>query len=330
MIYNENGMIITNRKSIVYIGEETIDLSYFYMICESAPYQSEKFRNLMKDIRKDIEECDNDNLINKIDKGMFLSKKIQNMMKKIGMILTIIGTGTLIISIELRSLLFLSISALSIIIGRLLDHIASKPSKEQHLLDIALEAIGYLDKTITNRNLPDEVREKALPLARKLTVKFNKCKEALNGNRWFDQCDWGISSEVLFQKRMVYFNNDITNTEYEKNKEKWDNIVRQMDNAFPKALNDIAGRIKKDYSDNENVSKLSVKDIVNALACYSATMVIKGSIISISALCCEKDAIDSNIKNIPIVLGRVIKIDLEYIDGKITWDYYDTKMRSYE
>lgn len=331
MVYNENGIMISKGKNVCIIGEEVIDMRVLEsVLTEAAPYNSDKFKKIMDDIKSDIEACDNDNIKGMKDKGSFLSEKIKRIITNINAVIGISASmgGVAILQSNAKLALLLSgLGAATLILASIIE---SKPSKERHLLDTANEAIKYFDSIASNKKLPDSVREKAMEQARRLAVKVKKCELALQGERWFDQYDWGISSDILFQNRMVYFADDITNTKYEENKTQWDNVVKQMNTMFPKILKDVAKQIKKDYKNVETVAALSESDIVNALGCYAASMNTENSRIFVIAMCCEKDAYDNSYKDIPVVLGKVIKIDIRYNDGKITWEYYETKMKSYQ
>lgn len=333
MIYNENGALI--NKSFVTIGGEKLDMSVFnnLYIHEDAT-NNEKFNKLMEEIKQDINECDDENIKNIKIKGPFLSQKIKKILFAASAIFGIASLpGWMKLSVDAEygfaNVKIFILSSLLTIACALLARISAFPRKEMKHIQAAEEVVRFYDKIASNKSLPDSVREKAMEDARKLAVKINKAKAALNGNKWWEQVDWGISSDILLQNVMVYFGQDVTNTKYESNKAYYDSIIKEINSKYQKIMKDISKRIKDDYKTNNNIIALTADDIYNALGIYAADMFIVGQKVIVYAYVCEKDSFDKSAKNIPVVLGKVFKVQFIYENNKLSYDYFETNMRTY-
>lgn len=338
MIYNEYGTVVTTKKKrFVSIGEEICDMLMFeQVLLEDKILDDPKLKSLLNDISKDIEECDNSEITKQKDAGKFMAEKTKRLMITISKVINLASGGVAIGVYLLDGRLVTQAIAFVIQLGALITQyvVMGKPTKESNLLDVAHKVVRWYDENIANNpNISESDKEKLMEKARKLMVKVNKAEEAISkrNKRWYETFEWGISSDVRFQKKFCYFNGDISNQKYEENKETWDKAVKKADSMWPKIIKDIAKQIKRDCSStNPNVQHLSENDIVNALGIYDTVLAIDGSRVSLMVYVVEKDAIDRTLTGVPTVLGRAIKVEI-YItnDGNVTWQYFITQMSSY-
>lgn len=329
MIYNENGILV--NRSFITIDGERFDMGFFKESCiHEDVASSDKFKKLMDDIKKEVEECDDENLKKQKCKGVFLSIKI----KKILAIASLIPAGASLVNLALMDsginpLKNFIIGVLFGLTSLLLAAISTFPRKEMKLIYTADDVVRYYDKLTHDESLSDKVRENAMEKARKLAVKINKARQALAGNPWWENVDWGISSDILLKNRYVYFTNNITNTYYEENKEYMDSAIREINKNYDKIMKIISKKIKTDYKTNSNITALTADDIYNALGIYAADIALNGQKITVNAYICEKDSFDKSAKNIPVVLGKVIRVQFIYANNKLSYDYFETDMRTY-
>lgn len=341
MIYNEYGTVITTtkKKRFVSIGEEQIDMLMFeQVLLEDKILDDPKLKSLLDDISKDIEECDNSEIVKKKDVGKFMAEKTRHLIGKLSLAISIGALGGGMVGYftdGMKGLIIMGISLLFNLASVIVDIVViNKPTKERNLLGVADDVVRWYDeKIVNNDSISESEKEKLMEKARKLMVKVNKARQAINlrNKRWYETFEWGISSDIRFQKKFCYFTEDISNQKYEENKEAWDKAVRKADSMWPKIIKDVAKQIKRDCStSNPNIQNLSENDIVNALEIYSSCMAIDGSRITIAALTVEKDAINRSLTGIPTVLGRVIKIEI-YVtsSGNVTWQYFILNIPSY-
>lgn len=335
MIYNENGALV--NKNFVTIDGTKFDMSIFSecYIHEDAT-NNEKFNKLMDEIKQEISECDDENIKNVKVKGVFLSQKLKKILSIASFIFGLASLpGWVKLDADLQgqfgfiNVKVLILTALLTISSALLGRISLFPRKEMKHIQVAEDVVRFYDKIANNKSLPDNVREKAMENARKLAVKINKAKAALKGDPWWEQVDWGISSDILLQNIMVYFGQEVTNTKYESNKAYYDSIIREINSKYQKIMKDIAKRIKSDYKTNSNIQALTADDVYNALGPYAADMFITGQKVIVYVYVCEKDSFDKNASNIPVVLGKVLKVQFIYENNKLSYDYFETNMRSY-
>lgn len=338
MIYNENGIILNsnNIKDIITIGEYTFSKSELSYICEDAIFDSPKFKQNMQYIKDAIEECDDENVKKLKYKAPFLTEKIKNIIFWTSAAIAAVSSISIIafhhttidaIIFALGGLFAISLSAMLLI--------DKFPSKDRHLISVGWEVVKFYDKISVNEKLPEEIREKAMADARNLAVRIRKAESAVEGFKYWYENDWGIGSDIRVQNKMIYFANDISNTRYEENKAYYDKAIREINSKVPKIMKDLAKKVKNDYKNNENIKNLSVAEIEKAYGIYTGTMYIvnKGANeekIMVELFVAEKDSFDKTATNIPIVLGKVLKLVVNYNpDGKINYDYYETDMRSY-
>ena len=291
-------------------------------LLEKAAVDDPKFKKIMADIEKEIDECQDENIKRQKDKGNFLSTKAKQLMTKIGTITALIGTVGLGVAANcavdsgfthFEAVLAAASFALIGVGTAICILVMKKPSKEQHLLEVARQIIQFNDKLARNKALSDSLREKIDAQSRRLLNKIYKAQAAINHNRTdFENYDYNMAADVRIINKLVELD-PMSNTTYENNKETIDNALRIVNSKYDSILKEVAKKIKSDHKTNENIKDLSVSDIENAYGLHYSQVVLTGTgQVEVYLFIVEKDAIDRNLAGIPAIFGKVVRVEIRF------------------